>query len=184
MMLFMPFSLPFFFARLAKSESRAIHVVFSDKCVVRETERGPLVCQLRVYGTFVFVCVFVCARATITLVFLNANVALSDCMTSKKTLEVVVMESVEAHVRLYALIKHKDADGHPRLEHLRIVSPNDELGAVLFLNIPTVVTHDVDHYSPYSATTTADKTNIDSHREVSCCAKWTVSMAIEKKSCV
>ena len=51
-------------------------------------------------------------------------------------------------MRLYALLKHKDADGHPKLEQLRLISPNDDLGAVLFLNIPTVVTHDVDYYSP------------------------------------
>jgi hypothetical protein len=49
---------------------------------------------------------------------------------------------------MYALLKHKDADGHPQLVQLRIVSPNDDLGGVLFLNIPTVVTHEMDYYSP------------------------------------
>ena len=111
-MMFDAFMFAFFFARLAKSESRAIQVVFSDKCVVRETERGDIVCQVRVY----------------------------DVDDGHGI--------VEAHVRMYALLKHMDMDGHPRLEQLRLVSPNDELGAVLFLNIPTTVTHCVDYYSP------------------------------------
>ena len=51
-MMFNAFLFAFFFARLAKSESRAIQVVFSDKCVVRETERGSLVWQVRVYGEY------------------------------------------------------------------------------------------------------------------------------------
>ena len=111
-MMFNAFLFTFFYARLAKSESRAIQVVFSDKCVMRETERGTVVCQFRVY----------------------------DVDTGHGI--------VEAHVRMYALLKHKDMDGHPRPEQLRLVSPNDELGAVLFLNIPSVITHQVDYYSP------------------------------------
>jgi hypothetical protein len=111
-MMFNAFLFSFFYARLAKSESRAVQVIFSDKIVVRVTERGTIVWQTRVYD---------------------------------------VDEGhgiVESHVRMYALLKHKDADGHPQLVQLRIVSPNDELGGVLFLNIPTVVTHEMDYYSP------------------------------------
>lgn len=111
-MMFNAFLFAFFFARIARSESRAIQVVFSDKCVVRETERGTLVWQFRVYDV-------------------EAGHGI-----------------VEAHVRLYALLRHKDAEGHPKMEQLRIVSPNDDLGAVLFLNIPTLVTHEMDYYSP------------------------------------
>jgi len=114
-MMFNAFLFAFFFARIARSESRAIQVVFSDKCVVRETERGTLVWQVRVYDV-------------------EAGHGI-----------------VEAHVRLYALLKHKDAEGHPKMEQLRIVSPNDDLGAVLFLNIPTLVTHEMDYYSPLYA---------------------------------
>lgn len=122
-MLFNAFLFAFFFSRLAKSESRAIQVVFSDKCVIRLTERGTILCQFRVY----------------------------DVDTGHGV--------VEAHVRLYALLKHKDADGHPRMEQLRLISPNDDLGAVLFLNIPTVVTHEVDYYSPLFRTSRADVCN-------------------------
>ena len=111
-MMFNAFLFAFFFARIARSETRAIQVVFSTKCVVRMTERGAIVFQVRIY----------------------------DVETGHGI--------VEAHVRLYALLKHKDADGHPKLEQLRIVSPNDDFGSVLFLNIPTVVTHEVDVYSP------------------------------------
>ena len=111
-MMFNAFLFAFFYARLAKSESRAIQIVFSNKCVIRETDRGTLVCQMRVY----------------------------DVDSGHGT--------VEAHVRLYALLKHKDTDGHPRLEQLRLISPNDDLGAVLFLNLPSVVTHEIDFYSP------------------------------------
>jgi hypothetical protein len=111
-MLFNAFLFSFMFARLAKSESRAVQVVFSDKCVVRVTERGTCVWQFRVYDV-------------------DQGHGI-----------------VEAHVRMYALLKHKDADGHPQLVQLRIMSPNDDLGGVLFLNIPTVVTHEMDHYSP------------------------------------
>ena len=111
-MMFNAFLFSFFFTRLAKSESRAVQVVFSEKCVVRVTERGDIVWQVRVYDV-------------------DQGHGI-----------------VEAHVRMYALLKHKDADGHPQLVQLRIVSPNDDLGAVLFLNIPTVVTHEMDYYSP------------------------------------
>ena len=111
-MMFNAFLFSFFFTRLAKSESRAVQVVFSDKIVVRVTERGTIVWQARVYDV-------------------DQGHGI-----------------VEAHVRMYALLKHKDADGHPQLVQLRIVSPNDDLGGVLFLNIPTVVTHEMDYYSP------------------------------------
>ena len=111
-MLFSAFLFSFMFARLAKSESRAAQVVFSDKIVVRVTERGTIVWQFRVYDV-------------------DQGHGI-----------------VEAHVRMYALLKHKDTDGHPQLVQLRIVYPNDELGAVLFLTIPTVVTHEMDNYSP------------------------------------
>jgi hypothetical protein len=106
------FLFAFVFARLAKSESRAIQVVFSKKCAVRITERGTVVCQVRVYDV-------------------DSGHAI-----------------VEAHVRLYALMKHKDSDGHPQLMRLRIENPNDELGGMLFLSIPSVVTHEIDYYSP------------------------------------
>mmetsp|Transcript_20140 Transcript_20140/g.48102 ORF Transcript_20140/g.48102 Transcript_20140/m.48102 type:complete len:462 (+) Transcript_20140:43-1428(+) len=49
---------------------------------------------------------------------------------------------VEAHVRLYAVSRTKPV---PRL--LRTIQPDDELGGVLFLSLPCVVTHHIDVYS-------------------------------------
>ena len=109
------FLFAFFFARLAKTESRAIQVVFSKKCVVRITERGTIAWQVRVYD-----------------------------LGSRHPI-------VEAHVRMYALMKHKDLDGHPQLVRLRIENPNDDLGGMLFLSIPSIVTHEVDCHSPLYA---------------------------------
>jgi hypothetical protein len=110
------FLFAFFFASLARCESRAIQVVFSKTCVVRITERGTIVCQVQVYDV-------------------DSGHAI-----------------VEAHVRLYALMKDKDSDGHPQLLRLRTQNPNDELGGMLFLSIPSVVTHEIDCYSPLQNT--------------------------------
>jgi hypothetical protein len=49
---------------------------------------------------------------------------------------------VEAHVRLYCVSKDRPVP-HP----LRVLSPNDEIGAALFLSFPTVISHHIDAYS-------------------------------------
>jgi hypothetical protein len=49
---------------------------------------------------------------------------------------------VESHVRMYAVTKSR-----PVPRQLRIIQPNDELGAMLFLSVPTVVSHHIDLYS-------------------------------------
>lgn len=49
---------------------------------------------------------------------------------------------VEAHVRLYVVNKNR-----PVPRPLRVLQPNDELGATLILSLPTVVTHHIDAYS-------------------------------------
>lgn len=49
---------------------------------------------------------------------------------------------VEAHVRLYAVLKDR-----PVPRPLRILQPDDELGAMLFSSWPTVVSHHIDLYS-------------------------------------
>lgn len=49
---------------------------------------------------------------------------------------------VEAHVRLYAVAKDRPV---PRI--LRTVQPNDELGGMLFLSLPQLVSHQIDVYS-------------------------------------
>ncbi|KAG7373247.1 inward rectifier potassium channel [Nitzschia inconspicua] len=49
---------------------------------------------------------------------------------------------VEAHVRLYCVMKHR-----PVPRPLRLLQPNDELGGTQFLSFPTVVCHNIDMYS-------------------------------------
>jgi hypothetical protein len=49
---------------------------------------------------------------------------------------------VEAHIRMIAIMKEQPA---PR--PLRLIQPNDELGGMLFLSSPAVVTHHIDIYS-------------------------------------
>ena len=49
---------------------------------------------------------------------------------------------VEAHVRLYCVMNHR-----PVPRPLRLLQPNDELGGMLFLSFPTVISHHIDVYS-------------------------------------
>jgi hypothetical protein len=49
---------------------------------------------------------------------------------------------VEAHVRLYAVTKER-----PVPRPLRIIQPNDELNAMLFLSLPQVICHHIDLHS-------------------------------------
>jgi hypothetical protein len=49
---------------------------------------------------------------------------------------------VEAHVRLYVVMKNR-----PVPRPLRLLQPDDELGGMLFLSFPTVVSHHIDLYS-------------------------------------
>jgi hypothetical protein len=49
---------------------------------------------------------------------------------------------IEAHIRIYAVTKSR-----PVPRPLRLIQPNDEFGAMLFLSLPSVVSHHVDLYS-------------------------------------
>lgn len=49
---------------------------------------------------------------------------------------------VEAHIRLYAVAKRR-----PVPRPLRLIQPNDDYGAMLFLSFPYVVSHHIDIYS-------------------------------------
>mmetsp|Transcript_13326 Transcript_13326/g.16204 ORF Transcript_13326/g.16204 Transcript_13326/m.16204 type:complete len:563 (+) Transcript_13326:117-1805(+) len=61
---------------------------------------------------------------------------------------------VEAHVRMYCVswrdYEKQTRDLHqPHLLHtMRVLQPNDELGATLFTSIPSNLTHEIDVYSP------------------------------------
>lgn len=61
---------------------------------------------------------------------------------------------VEAHVRMYC-VSWRDYENQARemaqphlLHTMRLIIPNDELGAKLFTSIPTNVTHQIDAFSP------------------------------------
>ncbi|GBG29156.1 Inward rectifier potassium channel 2 [Hondaea fermentalgiana] len=64
---------------------------------------------------------------------------------------------VEAHVRCYALSRHRCADGSPlmyfRSDTMRLVKPDDELGGMLFMAFPSVVVHNLDTFSPLRPST-------------------------------
>jgi hypothetical protein len=49
---------------------------------------------------------------------------------------------VEAHVRLYCVMKHR-----PIPRPLRLLQPDDDLGGMVFLSFPSVVAHNIDLYS-------------------------------------
>jgi len=57
---------------------------------------------------------------------------------------------VEAHVRCYAV--NSESDGLSKAlfqtRHMRLQNPNDDLGSVLFLSIPSNVVHAIDNWSP------------------------------------
>lgn len=73
---------------------------------------------------------------------------------------------VEAHVRLYAVSwtsyeRQTYQEIQPHLLHtMRLLQPNDELGAVVFTSIPATVTHHIDAYSPLAPAHLRDKVNI------------------------
>jgi hypothetical protein len=49
---------------------------------------------------------------------------------------------VEAHVRMYCVMKHR-----PIPRPLRLLQPDDDLGGMVFLSFPSVVCHNIDLYS-------------------------------------
>mmetsp|Transcript_25834 Transcript_25834/g.38997 ORF Transcript_25834/g.38997 Transcript_25834/m.38997 type:complete len:494 (-) Transcript_25834:73-1554(-) len=112
-MLYNAFLFAFFFARLAKTESRGSQVIFSDTAVMtRHSGSDKFVGDK---GPWRF-----CIRV--------ADVDAAHPV-------------VEAHVRMYAKVG-------TQLIEMRIVAPNDELGANLFLSWPLTVKHEIDVHSP------------------------------------
>jgi hypothetical protein len=116
-MLFNAFLLAFFFARLARAETRGHQVLFSNKAII-EHRHGKWLFHARIYD-------------------LDA-----------------AQPVVEAHVRLYVISwtsydNQVEQEVQPHLLHtMRLLQPNDELGAAMFTSIPATVTHHIDAYSP------------------------------------
>ena len=134
--MFTAFVTTMFYARLSRCETRGAQVIFTDKAIVSQT--------------------------TPTLVphFENSSSNNNSNRTAndkkKWTIQIRVADIdaaypvVEAHVRLYARIVTAQSNGTDRQDKLiplRINHPDDDMGGVLFLSWPTVVTHEIDVYS-------------------------------------
>ncbi|GBG31828.1 Inward rectifier potassium channel 2 [Hondaea fermentalgiana] len=57
---------------------------------------------------------------------------------------------VEAHVRCYVVMNESDGNTTANFQtrHMRLINPDDELGANLFLSVPCTVVHEIDQWSP------------------------------------
>jgi hypothetical protein len=88
----------------------------------------------------------ICSNRAVQVVF--SNKAIVSVIGGQVRFQVRVYDVdsqhpvVEAHVRLYAVTKERAV---PR--PMRIIQPNDELNAMLFLSLPQVVSHHIDLYS-------------------------------------
>ena len=77
-----------------------------------------------------------------------SNKALVSVVDGQARLQVRIFDSdsrhpvVEAHIRMYGVMKKR-----PVPRPLRTLQPDDQLGGMLFLSFPTVVTHSIDMYS-------------------------------------
>ena len=90
-------------------------------------------------------CLLVLARGAQVVVANNAIVSVVDGQIRFQVRAYDVDAAhpvIEAHIRMYAVTK-----GRPVPRPLRILQPDDELGGMLFLSVPTVVSHQVDVYS-------------------------------------
>jgi len=86
--------------------------------------------------------------------------AIIECRDDKWYLHVRVYDLdsqlpvVEAHIRMYCVSwrdyekQSTDMTQPHLLHHMRILRPNDDLGAMMFTSIPANVTHHIDAYSP------------------------------------
>ena len=117
-MLYNAFLFAFFYARLAKVESRSVQVIFSKTAILArrkttaEDDDGEDNSDVNPW-TF--------------------SIRVADIDAANPI--------VEAHIRLYAKVG-------PQLIEMRILSPNDVLGACLFLGWPTTICHAIDCHSP------------------------------------
>lgn len=79
---------------------------------------------------------------------INSRKALVSCVDGQVRFQVRLFDAdaqhpvVEAHVRMYCVMNHR-----PVPRPLRLIQPDDELGGMLFLSFPTIVSHHIDLYS-------------------------------------
>lgn len=130
------------------------------------TQCWPLVVSVTLESILGVICDSVC----VGLVFARlsraqtraATIVFSDCAVMRRihgklsimfqVAEMRKHQLVEAHVRCYAVSRHRCADSSPlfyfRSDMMRLVKPDDELGGMLFMAFPNVIVHNIDHFSP------------------------------------
>lgn len=131
-MMFNAFLLAFFYTKMANCENRSIQVVFANKlCVnVRDFTKGKAIAD---EGDE-----YLSSVHDADEVFRNSGVCLNvRCYDIDSAYPVV-----ETHVRMYMM------DKNLKLHVLRILQPDDEMGAMLYTSLPAEIAHHVDHHSP------------------------------------
>eukprot|EP00578_Thalassiosira_sp_NH16_P032837 CAMPEP_0181082428 /NCGR_PEP_ID=MMETSP1071-20121207/3616_1 /TAXON_ID=35127 /ORGANISM="Thalassiosira sp., Strain NH16" /LENGTH=413 /DNA_ID=CAMNT_0023164013 /DNA_START=380 /DNA_END=1621 /DNA_ORIENTATION=- len=122
-MFFNAFLLSFIFARVARSESRAAQVLFSDKAIIN---REILPNGIKRY-------------------MLSTRIYDADSMFP--LVEAHVRFYAVKHRSMHAE-ENRDVRHPLKMEAMRVSMPNDDLGAVLYTSIPTCATHHIDYHSP------------------------------------
>eukprot|EP01052_Picozoa_sp_SAG31_P028991 SAG31_NODE_2844_length_5009_cov_2.067006_7_plen_125_part_00 len=80
---------------------------------------------------------------------------------------------IEAHVRCYCVRREPDFTGVPYLDgfyypHLmRLQQPDDELSGMLLLNVPNIIVHAIDSWSPLAPPVPPARTPRDNDRSSS-----------------
>ena len=109
-MMFNGFLFAFMFARLARCESRAVQVLFSNKAII-EIQDGKWYLHVRLFDM------------DSAQPIIEARIRMY-CV-SWKGYEEQIKESIQPHL----------------LHHMRLLTPNDELGSMLYPSVPNNVTH-------------------------------------------
>lgn len=142
-MMFNAFLFAFFFARLARTDSRGSQVLFSNKAILEKRKDGKWFFHARIY----------------------------DLDSSQPLVEAHVSMYVASWVD-YDQQKDSRKQPH-LLHAMRIIQPNDELGGSFYTSVPSTATHCIDAYSPLAPKSARRKVNkVGSHglvlRDVDC----------------
>lgn len=145
-MIFNAFLFAFFYARLAKVESRAAQVIFSKTAILSRRQPNPTDPKPNdEYASEFFETPTTTADKedeNLPSTSLHATTPNAPWIFSVRVADVdVAYPIVEAHARLYAKV------GTQMIE-MRILEPNDILGSCLVLSWPTTIRHEIDCHSP------------------------------------
>lgn len=138
---FNAFLLAFLYSRVARAESRTAQVLFSDKAIVSVVSQpGHTADPTDSSGNG--------TAAAISSSSPTSPSAATPALSQQVRFQVRVYDVdakhpvVEARCRMYAVLRNRAV---PR--PLRLLQPNDEVGAPLFLSLPSVISHHIDPYS-------------------------------------